>query len=234
MAAPTPTRRLRLADVALTPAKRAKVAGGAAAAESAPVELTVHAYCDSAGLALEGWPADFALYQVQVEHRARPSLTFNMLHSFRAFLAAAHAQDASHPATLPDLEANRRVRLVLSPPEDRDRESKPRRAPAMLLRLWAKLLLFEVSFYAPSLSMGGFVSKMRSLWRLDNQPRLLRLREVKRSAVERLVARGLPGPRELGHRALARRVLCCGQGLEVRGRHGASPPELRMLSARPG
>jgi len=61
------------------------------------------------------------LWQVQVSHEARPSITFGIVDEFNLFLRKAHARDNATPATLTDLQQRAGIKLVLTDrtdPED--------------------------------------------------------------------------------------------------------------------
>ena len=54
------------------------------------------------------------LYQVQIKHDARPSVTFDILGSFGSYLQKANAENDDIPATLSDLSRNAFIKLVLT------------------------------------------------------------------------------------------------------------------------
>ena len=54
------------------------------------------------------------LWQVQLEHMARPSVTFRIREAFNNFLRDAHTRDHSIPASLNDLYLNKPINLVVT------------------------------------------------------------------------------------------------------------------------
>jgi hypothetical protein len=54
------------------------------------------------------------LYQVQIKHDARSSVTFDILGSFGSYLQKANAENDDIPATLSDLSRNAFIKLVLT------------------------------------------------------------------------------------------------------------------------
>ena len=72
----------------------------------APVVVCLYKVTDEAG---DVWNAyegkeGIQLWQVQVSHDARPSITFGVIQSFNDFLHQAHASNEAVPTTLADLE----------------------------------------------------------------------------------------------------------------------------------
>ena len=60
-----------------------------------------------------------ALYQIQLDHAARPSVTFGLRESFNDFLKDANSKSEDVPSKLDDL-ANSGIRLVISDKQDPD------------------------------------------------------------------------------------------------------------------
>ena len=58
-----------------------------------------------------------ALYQVQIAHDARPSVTYDMFRTFNAFLAATQAEG---PKSVRELENLCAIKLVITTTEDQD------------------------------------------------------------------------------------------------------------------
>ena len=58
-----------------------------------------------------------ALYQVQIAHDARPSVTYDMFRTFNAFLAATQAEG---PKSVRELENQCAIKLVITTTEDQD------------------------------------------------------------------------------------------------------------------
>ena len=61
---------------------------------------------------------DMALFQIQIEHAAQRSITFQMRDSFNDFLANANQEDKTIPANLQQLEKDAGVKLVVSDKAD--------------------------------------------------------------------------------------------------------------------
>ena len=88
----------------------------------APVHVCVYKYTDEAG---DVWNAyegkdGVSLWQVQVEHDARPSVTFGVIQSFNDYLRQAHAGNEAIPTTLADLQAQTGIKLVSADKTDPD------------------------------------------------------------------------------------------------------------------
>ena len=62
---------------------------------------------------------DAALYQIQIEHAARPSVTFGLREAFNAFLKHANGKSEEIPSLLDNL-ASSGIRLVISDKQDPD------------------------------------------------------------------------------------------------------------------
>ena len=88
--------------------------------EVAPINVVIYKVTDNAG---DLWgkfeQTDAKLWQVQMEHGARPSALFGIRRSFEDFLRSAHSDNDSIPTTLAELE-KAGVTLVLTDTEDPD------------------------------------------------------------------------------------------------------------------
>eukprot|EP00974_Lingulodinium_polyedra_P094858 9193114-Lingulodinium_polyedra.AAC.1 len=60
------------------------------------------------------------MWQVQVIHDAVPSVTFDIVRNFNAFLAAQHAQNPAFPGTLAELYTACKIKLVITDGNDPD------------------------------------------------------------------------------------------------------------------
>lgn len=60
------------------------------------------------------------LWQVQMQHEARPSITFGIVDEFNIFLRKAHAKEDAIPASLVDLQERAGIKLVLTDRSDPD------------------------------------------------------------------------------------------------------------------
>ena len=88
---------------------------------SAPVVVAIYKVTDEAA---DVWNAyegkdDIQLWQVQVQHDARPSITFGIVESFNDFLRQAHADNDAIPTTLMDLQGAG-IKLVVTDRNDPD------------------------------------------------------------------------------------------------------------------
>ena len=86
---------------------------------SGPLKICVYKYSDSAG---DLWnqfkdAEDTPLYQIQVEHDARPSVTINIVAQFNEFLKSKNDESID---TLQKLKAAAGIALVLTNAEDPD------------------------------------------------------------------------------------------------------------------
>ena len=85
----------------------------------APVVVCIYKVTDSAS---DVWSSitdeSAALFQIQVVHSARPSVTYNMVVSFNEFLKEAHTEDGEIPKTVPDLSRQAGIRIVVTSPDD--------------------------------------------------------------------------------------------------------------------
>ncbi len=77
---------------------------------NAPVVLCVYKYSDDASDIWEG--KEGSLWQIQIEHEAKPSITFGIIDSFNNFLR--QAGNESLPTTLADLEQNAGIKVVIT------------------------------------------------------------------------------------------------------------------------
>ena len=88
---------------------------------SAPVVVCIYKVT---GTANDVWSSitdmSAALFQVQVEHLARPSVVFDIVRAFNDFLKDAHAEDGAVPATVSELGTRAGIRLVVTSTEDPD------------------------------------------------------------------------------------------------------------------
>ena len=73
------------------------------------------------------------LWQVQLDHAARPSFLFQHRDAFEEFLRQAHAKDTSVPETLRGLEEEGGIRLVIADRTDPDGVQMRVRTRAVLL-----------------------------------------------------------------------------------------------------
>ena len=88
--------------------------------DSAPVHVCIFKITDCAGdcwAQYEGTEA--SLYQVQLQHEARPSCLFDLVRSFGDFLKAVHTENESVPITMQDLQQCG-IKLVLTDAQDPD------------------------------------------------------------------------------------------------------------------
>ena len=81
---------------------------------SAPVCVCLYKYTDCAADLWDLFQGkdNTPLFQVQISHQAQRSLCFSMRDSFNDYLAAAHADHATMPQTLQQLETAAGVKLV--------------------------------------------------------------------------------------------------------------------------
>ena len=96
-----------------TPAKRQRLP------EKAPAVVCMYKTTDCAS---DLWShfeegEEAALYQVQIAHQARPSVTYDMVRSFNAFLVATQAEG---PKSVRELESQCAIKLVITTTEDQD------------------------------------------------------------------------------------------------------------------
>ena len=63
---------------------------------------------------------DVKLFQVQIEHAAKPSISFGLVDKFNSFLRTMHARDETIPASLTDLQQQAGIKLVVTDRQDPD------------------------------------------------------------------------------------------------------------------
>ena len=88
----------------------------------APVVLCIYKYTDEAAdiwASYEG-KESVQVWQVQMQHEARPSITFGIMDEFNSFLRKKHARDNCLPASLKELQEKAGIRLVLTDRADPD------------------------------------------------------------------------------------------------------------------
>ena len=88
---------------------------------NAPVNICVYKISDVAGdlwAAFKDTPTK--LWQVQIEHDARPSITVNILASFNDFLKENARSNAGMPDTVQKLQADAGIKLVMTNQDDPD------------------------------------------------------------------------------------------------------------------
>ena len=88
----------------------------------APVVVCLYKVTDEAGDVYREYDgqADVKLYQVQISHEARPSVTFGVLDEFNSLLRKKHAKDESMPASLVELQQKSGIKFVLTGRTDPD------------------------------------------------------------------------------------------------------------------
>ena len=88
----------------------------------APVHVCVYKYTDEAADVWNLYEGreGVKLWQVQMQHEARPSITFDIVDEFNRFLCKAHARDNAIPASLADLQQRAGIKLVLTDRTDPD------------------------------------------------------------------------------------------------------------------
>ena len=88
---------------------------------SAPVVVCVYLVSEAAA---DAWPSLYegtlgtSVWQIQMEHAARPSVLFDQISAWGDFLKKAHAEDASTPASLSELTGQCGCKLVISDSSD--------------------------------------------------------------------------------------------------------------------
>ena len=86
---------------------------------SAPVVVCIYKVTDKA---TDVWScitdASAALFQIQIEHVARPSVTFDIVRAFNDFLKDTNAESGSVPATVTELSQQAGIRIVVTGTED--------------------------------------------------------------------------------------------------------------------
>eukprot|EP00973_Karenia_brevis_P041718 5773832-Karenia_brevis.AAC.1 len=88
----------------------------------APVVLCMYKYTDEAAdiwASYEG-KEGVQVWQVQMQHEARPSITFGIMDEMNSFLRKRNAKDNGFPASLKELQEEAGIRLVLTDRTDPD------------------------------------------------------------------------------------------------------------------
>ena len=88
----------------------------------APVTLCIYKVTDQA---CDVWNVfedkpDVKLFQVQIEHAAKPSISYFIVDKFNSFLRTMHARDETIPASLTDLQQKAGIKLVVTDRQDPD------------------------------------------------------------------------------------------------------------------
>ena len=88
----------------------------------APVMLCLYKVTDQA---CDVWNVfedkpDVKLFQVQIEHAAKPSISFGIVDKFNSFLRTMHGRDETIPASLTDLQQKAGIKLVVTDRSDPD------------------------------------------------------------------------------------------------------------------
>ena len=107
-----PATRRRLSARGLVVQPTAARATGAKATSAQPVQVSIVKWSDANHgiIQVQNGSDDAPLYQFQIVHEGRPSITYGFLQSFRAFLPTYDAELAS----LDDLETKKGIRIALS------------------------------------------------------------------------------------------------------------------------
>lgn len=90
---------------------------------SAPVVICVYLVSESAA---DVWPsmyensAGLSVWQIQLDHAARPNVLFDQVSSWNDFLKKAHADDGTVPTSLRELQEKCGSKLVISDSSDPD------------------------------------------------------------------------------------------------------------------
>ena len=86
---------------------------------SAPVVVCIYKVTDKAS---DVWSSitdtSAALFQIQLEHTARPSVTFDIVRAFNDFLKDTNAESGSVPATTTELSQQAGIRIVVTGADD--------------------------------------------------------------------------------------------------------------------
>ena len=86
---------------------------------SAPVVVCIYKVTDKAA---DAWNAitdtSAALFQIQIDHAARPSVTFDIVRVFNDFLNDAHRDNPAVPPTVSDLSQQASIRIVVTSTDD--------------------------------------------------------------------------------------------------------------------
>ena len=89
--------------------------------DSAPIIGTVFRYSDDGSIWAQNHPSGQAMYEIVLHHRQRkPSVTWNILEKFHAYIHRQAGGDDALPMTLRELNDSWHVRLVLKPRSDPD------------------------------------------------------------------------------------------------------------------
>lgn len=113
----------RASDVVVEQAPRPQRQQQARLPTSAPVVICVYLVSESAA---DVWPsmyensAGVSVWQIQMEHAARPNVLFDQVSSWNDFLKKAHADDESVPSSLRELQEKCGCRLLISDSSDPD------------------------------------------------------------------------------------------------------------------
>lgn len=113
-------RRLRAADVVLTtPSMATSVSAGGDGPPAIPVRCTIAPYGLSGPHASRHFPETGRVWQVQVEHPAKPSLTYGILKNWLEYKnGLRRAAGKEEAPTLEGLERESGIRMVLTGAED--------------------------------------------------------------------------------------------------------------------
>ena len=88
---------------------------------SAPVDICIYLVSENAA---DVWSSAYegsqgvSVWQIQMEHKARPSVMFDLVGSWNDFLKKAHAEDESIPGSLTDLTVQCGCKLVIADAAD--------------------------------------------------------------------------------------------------------------------
>lgn len=105
----TPTRRrFSASDIVLSPPARYMAGNGA---QNQPVSVAIFKWCDNGKSLFPSGEEHTPVYQLQLCHDTRPSVTFGFLAAFRAFLPT-WTEDVR---SLEDLEQKHLIRVVMAP-----------------------------------------------------------------------------------------------------------------------
>ena len=82
---------------------------------------SVFRYSDDGSIWAQGYPSGDAIYVVALHHRQRkPSVTWNILQKFQAYLRRQAADENALPVAMRELNDSWHIRLVLKPRTDPD------------------------------------------------------------------------------------------------------------------
>ena len=89
--------------------------------DNASILGSVFRYSNDGSIWAQGYPSGEAIYVVALHHRQRkPSVTWNILQKFQAYLRRQAADENALPVTLHELNDSWHIRLVLKPRSDPD------------------------------------------------------------------------------------------------------------------